>query len=132
SINTGKGEGKLGEQGNGIHIARSSGSNVIEDNEIQNTRDGIFVEYSNYNEINRNTVRHTRYGLHYMYSNNNHFSENHFNNNLGGAAIMHSDHILLENNAISYNQGTRSFGLLIQPRRDIEVYDKTFNLNQRG
>lgn len=132
SFITGQGEGKLGEQGNGIHIARSSGSNVIEDNEIQNTRDGIFVEYSNYNEINRNTVRHTRYGLHYMYSNNNHFSENHFNNNLGGAAIMHSDHILLENNEFSYNQGTRSFGLLIQASRDIEVYDNQFHLNQRG
>src|SRR5699024_9206565 len=39
SFITGQGEGKLGEQGNGIHIARSSGSNVIEDNEIQNTRD---------------------------------------------------------------------------------------------
>ncbi|MBU5465308.1 nitrous oxide reductase family maturation protein NosD [Virgibacillus sp. MSJ-26] len=129
---TGQGEGKLGDQGNGIHIARSSGSNIIEDNKIQNTRDGIFVEYSNNNEINRNTVTHTRYGLHYMYSNDNHFSDNHFNNNLGGAAIMHSDHILLENNEFSYNQGSRSFGLLIQASRDIEVYDNQFHLNQRG
>ena len=63
----GQGSGKIGGQGNGIHIARS-GNNVIEGNKIENTRDGIFVEYSNANEINENTVTHTRYGLHYMYS----------------------------------------------------------------
>lgn len=129
---TGQGDGKLGDQGNGIHIARSSGDNMIEENEISHSRDGIFVEYSNNNEINKNTVSHTRYGLHYMYSNNNQFSDNHFNNNLGGAAIMHSDHILLENNEFSYNQGSRSFGLLIQASRDIHVLNNEFHLNQRG
>ena len=45
---------------------------------------------------------------------------------------MHSDHILLENNTFSYNQGSRSFGLLIQASRDIEVLENQFHLNQRG
>lgn len=129
---TGQGDGRLGDQGNGIHITRASSDNLIEDNDISDSRDGIFVEYSNNNEINNNTVTHTRYGLHYMYSNHNHFAGNHFNNNLGGAAIMHSDHILLEDNEFSYNQGSRSFGLLIQASRDIQVLENQFHLNQRG
>jgi len=127
----GHGTQALGNQGNGIHIARSS-DNHITNSYLEKTRDGIYVEYSNNNMIVDNTMTQTRYGLHYMYSNNNEFKGNQFVNNVGGAAIMHSDHILLEGNQFSFNQGSRSFGLIVQTSRDVHVLNNEFHLNQRG
>ncbi|AXH98281.1 nitrous oxide reductase family maturation protein NosD [Sporosarcina sp. PTS2304] len=127
----GHGIESLGNQGNGVHIARSS-NNTIQNSLFEKTRDGIFVEYSNENVVTGNTMTETRYGLHYMYSNFNEFKDNRFIKNTGGAAIMHSDHILLENNQFSFNQGSRSFGLIVQTSRDVHVLNNEFHLNQRG
>ena len=127
----GHGANELGNQGNGIHIMRSS-ENYIDNSYLEKTRDGIYVEYSHNNRIDNNTMTDTRYGLHYMYSNHNSFTGNDFVKNVGGAALMHSDHILLENNKFSFNQGSRSFGLLVQTSRDIHVLNNEFHLNQRG
>lgn len=127
----GHGVDSLGNQGNGVQIARSS-NNTIQDSRFEKTRDGIYVEYSNNNVITGNTMTETRYGLHYMYSNLNTFKNNSFIGNTGGAAIMHSDHILLEGNKFSFNQGSRSFGLIIQTSRDVHVLNNEFHLNQRG
>ncbi|MCM3123662.1 MULTISPECIES: nitrous oxide reductase family maturation protein NosD [unclassified Mesobacillus] len=128
---TGQGTGKLGSQGNGIQLVRTS-NNIIEDSTISNTRDGIYVEYADKNEIRNNFVSETRYGLHYMYSNDNVFYKNRFNKNTGGAAIMHSQNILLKENQFSFNQGSRSFGLIIQTSTSNTVLDNEFYLNQRG
>lgn len=127
----GHGVKSLGNQGNGVTIARSS-NNTIQNSRFERTRDGIFVEYSNDNIISGNTMTETRYGLHYMYSNFNDFKGNSFIGNTGGAAIMHSDHILLEDNKFSFNQGSRSFGLIVQTSRDVHVLNNEFHLNQRG
>lgn len=127
----GHGVEELGNQGNGIHIMRSS-NNFIDNCYLEKTRDGIYVEYSNNNEIENNTMTDTRYGLHYMYSNYNTFTGNNFVKNVGGAAIMHSDHIHLEDNKFSFNQGSRSFGLLVQTSRDVLIVKNEFHLNQRG
>lgn len=128
---TGQGTGKLGSQGNGIQLVRTA-NNVIENCNISNTRDGIYVEYADNNKISNNLVSETRYGLHYMYSNNNEFYRNHFNKNTGGAAIMHSQGITLKENQFSFNQGSRSFGLIIQTSSSNTVLDNEFYLNQRG
>ncbi|ESU34365.1 hypothetical protein G3A_01030 [Bacillus sp. 17376] len=128
---TGQGTGKLGSQGNGIQLVRTS-NNIIEDSTISKTRDGIYVEYADKNEIRNNYVSETRYGLHYMYSNDNTFYRNRFNKNTGGAAIMHSKNILLKENQFSFNQGSRSFGLIIQTSTSNTVLDNEFYLNQRG
>lgn len=128
---TGQGTGKLGSQGNGIQLVRTS-NNIIEDSTISNTRDGIYVQYADKNVIRNNYVSETRYGLHYMYSNDNTFYRNRFNKNTGGAAIMHSHNILLKENQFSFNQGSRSFGLIIQTSSSNTVLDNEFYLNQRG
>ncbi|MCM3664533.1 nitrous oxide reductase family maturation protein NosD [Mesobacillus subterraneus] len=128
---TGQGTGKLGSQGNGIQLVRTS-HNIIENSTIANTRDGIYVEYADKNEIRNNLVSETRYGLHYMYSNDNTFYKNRFNKNTGGAAIMHSQGIMLKENQFSFNQGSRSFGLIIQTSSNNTVLDNEFYLNQRG
>lgn len=119
------------KQGNGIAIIRGKHT-TITNSFIEKTRDGIFVEYADNNVILNNRVTKTRYGLHYMYSDNNTFKENEFVGNIGGAAIMHSDHLLLENNTFSYNHGSRSFGLIVQSSRDLQILKNNFYLNQRG
>lgn len=128
---TGHGTGKLGSQGNGIQLIRTS-DNIIENSTISKTRDGIYFEYADKNEIRNNLVSETRYGLHYMYSNDNTFYKNRFNKNTGGAAIMHSHGIVLKENQFSFNQGSRSFGLIIQTSKNNIVLDNEFYLNQRG
>lgn len=119
------------KQGNGIAVIRGKHT-TITNSFIEKTRDGIFVEYADNNVILNNRVTETRYGLHYMYSDNNTFKENEFVGNIGGAAIMHSDHLLLENNIFSYNHGSRSFGLIVQSSRDLQILKNKFYLNQRG
>lgn len=128
---TGQGEGELGSQGNGIQLIRTE-NNLIEDCTISNTRDGIFVEFADNNIVNNNVVSDTRYGLHYMYSNQNTFHKNKFIKNIGGAAIMHSENIKLEDNQFSFNQGSRSFGLIIQSSKKNHINNNEFYLNQRG
>lgn len=128
---TGQGTGKLGSQGNGIQMIRSSNIK-IQDSTISRTRDGIFFEYANQVDVKNTLVKETRYGLHYMYSNDNSFIRNRFIKNTGGAAIMHSEGILLEENQFSFNQGTRSFGLIIQTSNNNLIKNNEFYLNQRG
>src|SRR5690625_6765822 len=67
-----------------------------------------------------------------MYSDNNTYKENKIIRKIGVAAIMHSDYIMLEENQFSFNQGSRSFGLIIQTSREIHVLNNEFHLNQRG
>ncbi|WP_102273541.1 nitrous oxide reductase family maturation protein NosD [Cytobacillus massiliigabonensis] len=128
---TGQGTGKLGSQGNGIQLIRSSDI-TIEDSFITQSRDGIFFEFADRVEVKDTFVSRTRYGLHYMYSNNNKFINNRFIKNTGGAAIMHSQGIILEGNQFSFNQGSRSFGLIIQTSEDNIIKNNEFYLNQRG
>lgn len=128
---TGQGTGKLGSQGNGIQLIRSSDI-MIQDSYITQTRDGIFFEFADQVEVKDTLVTRTRYGLHYMYSNDNKFINNHFIKNTGGAAIMHSQGIILEKNQFSFNQGSRSFGLIIQTSEDNIIKNNEFYLNQRG
>lgn len=128
---TGQGAGKLGSQGNGIQMIRSSNIKIL-DSTVSRTRDGIFFEYANQVDVKNTLVSETRYGLHYMYSNDNSFIRNRFIKNTGGAAIMHSEGILLEENQFSFNQGTRSFGLIIQTSNNNMIKNNEFYLNQRG
>lgn len=127
----GKNNGEIAGQGNGLHLYYSN-NNELKNNYVEGTRDGIFFDYSNQNVLKGNRIEHTRYGLHYMYSDDNQFYENIFSYNLGGAAIMHSQRTILENNQFTLNQGTRSYGLLLQASDESVVKQNLFFQNQRG
>lgn len=102
-----------GERGAGIHIY-SAVDNIIEDNAILFTRDGLYLQNASSSAIRRNRVTRTRYGLHYMYSNDNIFEDNTFSNNVAGAAIMYSRDIRFSRNLFLHNRGFSSFGILFQ------------------
>ncbi len=81
-----------GDRGAGLHLWNSP-DNIIEDNNISEERDGMYIQSCNGNQIRRNRVTNLRYGLHYMFSDRNVFEDNFFSNNVAGAAIMYSNHI---------------------------------------
>jgi nitrous oxidase accessory protein len=104
---------ELGERGSGIHIWNSN-DNVINDNTISETRDGMYLQNTSRSSIQRNRVSDLRYGLHYMFSDDNTFEDNVFQNNVAGAAIMYSKRIIFRRNAFLHNRGFSSFGILFQ------------------
>jgi nitrous oxide reductase family maturation protein NosD len=127
----GMGKGEIAAQGNGLHVYYAN-NNLIENNTIDGTRDGMFFEYANNNHSVGNNMSNTRYGLHYMYSDDNTFKKNVFTMNTGGAAIMNSNHLKLEDNQFIINYGSQSFGLLLLQANDNYIANNTFYMNQRG
>jgi nitrous oxidase accessory protein len=102
----------VNQRGNGIHLWNSN-RNVIEDNRITDTRDGIYFSFTNKTRVRGNTIRRVRYGLHYMYSDNNTFEDNSFEDNAAGAAMMFSKNMVVRGNRFFANRGSRAYGLLL-------------------
>lgn len=102
-----------GERGAGLHVFDAI-DNTIEDNVIEYTRDGMYLQNASNSAIRRNRISQVRYGLHYMYSNDNVFEDNIFSNNVAGAAIMYSHDIQFSGNMFMHNRGFSSFGILFQ------------------
>lgn len=127
----GMGNHEIAGQGNGFQLDHSNGNQLL-DNQIDETRDGIYFYYSENNRVVGNEIRNTRYGLHYMYSDNNQFYRNRFLFNTGGAAIMHSKNLVLQDNEFSFHEGTRSFGMMLQASDDNLVKHNRFFQNQRA
>lgn len=102
-----------GERGAGLHFWNCL-RNIIEQNTISATRDGMYLQNASESTIRNNRVTSVRYGLHYMYSNDNVFEDNVFENSIAGAAIMYSTRIQLRRNRFVHNRGFSSFGILFQ------------------
>ncbi|HET9801440.1 MAG TPA: NosD domain-containing protein, partial [Chthoniobacterales bacterium] len=100
-------------RGNGIHQWNSE-RNIIRDNDISDTRDGIYFSFTNNCRVENNLIHHTRYGLHYMYSDANVFEGNTFTENSAGAAIMFSKNMVIHGNRFVNNRGHRAYGLIVQ------------------
>ena len=100
-------------RGNGIHQWNCEG-NLIRDNEISDTRDGIYFSFTNNSRVENNRIHHVRYGLHYMYSDRNIFENNTFAENAAGAAIMFSKELVVRGNRFISNRGHRAYGLIFQ------------------
>ncbi len=128
-------EGRLdlisADRGNGIHLWNSKDNRLL-NNEISNTRDGIYFSFANETEVDGNHIHHVRYGLHYMYSDNNIFTNNLFENNVAGAALMYSQYILLKKNVFAKCRGFRAYGILYQSMDHTTAVDNLIIDNSRG
>ncbi|MCH7523570.1 MAG: nitrous oxide reductase family maturation protein NosD [Bacteroidetes bacterium] len=118
--------------GNGIQLWYSKNI-VIENNFIQQVRDGIYLEFSD-NCIIKNNVsaNNLRYGLHFMFSNHDDYINNTFENNGAGVAVMFSKHIKMLNNTFKKNWGSASYGLLLKEINDAEIIGNLFEENTIG
>ena len=118
--------------GNGIHLWYSHDI-VIENNHVQNMRDGIYLEFADNSLIKNNTSIHNiRYGLHFMFSNNDIYEGNTFQENGAGVAVMFSKHISMIKNKFVNNWGSSSYGLLLKEINDAKITDNIFNKNTIG
>jgi len=118
--------------GNGIQLWHSN--NVeIEQNFVQGTRDGIYLEFSDTIAIQNNiSTNNLRYGLHFMFSNDDVYTNNTFENNGAGVAVMFSKRIKMYNNTFRKNWGTASYGMLLKEINDAEIVGNTFEDNTIG
>lgn len=97
------------DRGNGIHLYGVKGA-LVKNNEVFNTRDGIYIETSNGNELTGNYLHDVRYGIHYMYSYHNKLINNHTRNTRTGYALMQSKFLTVVNNR---SENDLNYGILM-------------------
>lgn len=118
--------------GNGIHLWKCDHA-LIEYNESQKHRDGIYFEFVTASLIRRNySHNNIRYGLHFMFSNNDVYSGNIFQNNGAGVAVMFSNHVTMLNNLFEKNWGASAYGLLLKEISTGTIQHNTFRENTVG
>jgi len=118
--------------GNGVHLWHCSNM-IVEKNEVNNLRDGIYLEFVTDSKIIKNDSHdNLRYGLHFMFSNNDEYHDNTFLRNGAGVAVMFSKFIKMTNNTFSENWGTASYGLLLKEIYDAEIENNNFLKNTIG
>lgn len=118
-------------RGNGIHFFHSSDA-TVKQNRIEEVRDGIYFSYTSNTEILNNRIHRARYGLHYMYSHRNVFRKNQFSNSVAGAAVMFSRNLEIEENVFHHNQGSRSWGMLLQDVENSSIRRNRLTSNRAG
>jgi nitrous oxidase accessory protein len=115
--------------GNGIQLWYSKNI-LIENNNVQKVRDGIYLEFSDSIIIRNNvSANNLRYGLHFMFSNDDLYTENTFENNGAGVAVMFSKNISMLHNTFKQNWGTAAFGLLLKEINDAQIIGNIFQEN---
>tara|TARA_B100000949_G_scaffold103690_1_gene92245 strand:- start:1920 stop:3077 length:1158 start_codon:yes stop_codon:yes gene_type:complete len=118
--------------GNGIQLWYCKDVEV-RGNNVQNVRDGIYLEFSDNIIISRNISRNNlRYGLHFMFSNHDVYEYNTFENNGAGVAVMFSKFIEMNHNIFKKNWGTAAFGLLLKEINDAKITNNVFQENTIG
>jgi len=115
--------------GNAIHLWKCD-SMVVESNDVQGHRDGIYFEFVTHSYIYQNhSHNNIRYGLHFMFSNNDSYMENVFTENGAGVAVMYSHHVLMHSNSFKLNWGPNSYGLLLKEISDAQIMNNQFDRN---
>ena len=118
--------------GNAIHLWKCSNM-VVEENEVEGHRDGIYFEFVTHSFIiDNNSHNNIRYGLHFMFSNNDSYVNNVFTNNGAGVAVMYSHHVLMAGNTFDHNWGSNSYGLLLKEISDAKIIKNHFIKNTMG
>ncbi len=97
------------DRGNGIHLFNTTGA-IVADNEVWETRDGIYIDTSNRNTLRTNHLHHLRYGIHYMYSNHNKVIANRTDHTRTGYALMQSKYLEVRGN---HSDQDTNYGILM-------------------
>jgi nitrous oxidase accessory protein len=120
-----------GEKGSGIHVWNTLGFTFV-GNDIEDARDGIYIQSSSQGVIRGNAARRLRYGLHYMSSDDNVFEDNVFETSAAGAVLMFSYRIQFRRNRFLHNRGFASVGLLFKDLHGSVAEDNLIADNARG
>src|SRR5215203_2832840 len=118
--------------GNGIHLWKCNRI-VIENNDIQGHRDGIYFEFVTNSIIQQNNSHNNiRYGLHFMFSNDDSYLQNTFRDNGAGVAVMYSKRVVMGGNHFQHNWGPNAYGLLLKEISDSRILENEFDENTLG
>ena len=118
--------------GNAIHLWKCDHM-IVENNDVQGHRDGIYFEFVTHSYIYQNHSHHNiRYGLHFMFSNNDTYMENLFTENGAGVAVMYSNHVMMHGNQFQLNWGANAYGLLLKEISDARIINNSFDKNTVG
>ncbi|MDP9229539.1 MAG: nitrous oxide reductase family maturation protein NosD [Bacteroidota bacterium] len=118
--------------GNAIHLWKCD-SMVVEENNVQGHRDGIYFEFVTNSYILGNVSHNNiRYGLHFMFSNNDSYMKNSFIENGAGVAVMYSHHVLMHSNTFQLNWGPNAYGILLKEISDASIINNNFDQNTVG
>ncbi len=110
------------DRGNGIQLWSVTGT-LVENNEIWETRDAIYIEVSHGGNILRNNhMHHLRYGVHYMYSHSNEVVGNRTHDTRAGYALMMSDNLQVHRNR---SAGDEDYGILLNYVRRSNIHHNT-------
>ncbi|WP_227754480.1 nitrous oxide reductase family maturation protein NosD [Stagnihabitans tardus] len=104
-------------RGNGFYVWNAPGV-VIEDNEVQYGRDGIFANASRDDIFRRNTFRDLRFAVHYMYTMNSVIEDNVSIGNHLGFAVMYSRKVTIRGNVSLMD---RDHGVMLNSANDSDV-----------
>jgi nitrous oxidase accessory protein len=118
--------------GHGISAWHVRDTRVV-GNQISESRDGIYLSFTNGLVVERNRVTKSRYGLHSMYSQNARFENNEVTANLLGAALMMSERLVLRRNQIrDHRAGAAAYGVLLKDIGDLVAEENTIVANRVG
>lgn len=118
--------------GHGISAWNLNASRLT-DNVISDSRDGIYLSFTEGMVVSGNRVTRCRYGLHSMYSQNAAFEGNEAADNLLGAALMMSDRLVMRRNRIMrHRQGAAAYGVLLKDIGDLVAEDNQIVSNRIG
>jgi nitrous oxidase accessory protein len=103
---------------------------VVENNDIQGHRDGIYFEFVTHSVIKNNiSEQNVRYGLHFMFSNDDTYYNNVFKNNGAGVAVMYSKKVTMVKNHFEENWGPSAYGILLKDISDSRIESNLFYRN---
>ncbi|MFA3916525.1 nitrous oxide reductase family maturation protein NosD [Ruegeria hyattellae] len=105
----GRKDRRMNARGNGVYVWNAPGA-VVEDNDIQYGRDGVFVNSSKKNAFRNNLFRDLRFAVHYMYADNSEVSGNVSIGNDLGYAVMFTKRVRVTDN-VSIND--REHGVML-------------------
>lgn len=100
---------RMNSRGNGVYVWNAPGA-IVDGNDVQYGRDGIFVNSSKKNTFTNNTFRDLRFAVHYMYADRSEVSGNVSINNDLGYAVMFTSNVKVMNN-VSIND--REHGVML-------------------
>lgn len=97
NIIVGRRDHRMNSRGNGIYVWNAPGT-LVEKNDIQYGRDGIFVNTSKRGVFRNNLMHDLRFAVHYMYAHDSEISGNVSVGNHLGFALMYSNRITVRDN----------------------------------
>lgn len=116
------------DRGNGIHLYAVRHGEIL-DNEVWETRDGIYIDTSQNNLLQGNELHHLRYGIHYMYSYNNRVIGNHTHHTRTGYALMQSKYLTVTGNRSEHDG---NYGILMNFITHSTIADNNIRDVQEG